>query len=454
MTDNAHLAQGITNMLRPYQEMRTRINTADERLHSLHKGIDNMVKSATRGQVRSEEWEGFISESDYPVQVEETPRTRKFQLLTGDDVDSMPDQEYLVDKYIADGTINGIYGMPGERKSFLALSMLFHMACDEEWLGHAVKEAFVIYAAGEGMQGYKRRLRALRHHHSNFDMDLYKKNFRMVSDTVQLGKEGDLQQFIADINEQIPEPRPAVIGLVLDTLFQCAEGEDINSPAGMSKLMGGVKRILKQTKVNFIIVIHHKSNKEGARGAMGSTVFTGNADSLFQVSLDHETDVLTVAAEKVKDDELFTETFKTIRVSYGDGPRDHSLVVVPCSEEELEHQQAKTRAKHEPKPKKETQMDRMVALIPPDGINRSAWKDACVLAGMNANSFSPNLSRNGSEYVLSIGDKWFRKVDPNKDACWECGGTSWASYGPTGVYICNTCCPDMNWVQDRKREAK
>jgi hypothetical protein len=384
---------------------------------------------------------------------EEQPRTRKFQLMTGDDVDNLPDQDYLVEKYIADGTINGVYGMPGERKSFLVLSMFFHMACNEPWLGHAVKEAFVIYTAGEGMQGYKRRLRALRSHHHEFDMDLFRKNFRMVADSVQLGHAGDLQQYIEDIKEQIPNPRPAVVGLALDTLFQCAEGEDINSPAGMSKLMGGVKKILKQTGVNFIIVVHHKSVKEGARGAMGSSVFTGNLDGIFQVSLDHETDVLTVAAEKVKDDELFTEQFKTVRVSYGDGPRDHSLVVVPCSEEEMEQQQAKTRAKHDPKPKRVTLVDKLVALVPPQGITRSAWNDAWVGQGENPNSFSGTLSRHGSEHVISIGDKWFRKVDPNKDTCWECGGSSWASYGPTGVYICNTCCPDMDWVKDSRKRA-
>lgn len=90
------------------------------------------------------------------VDGEDHTARERFKLLSLDDLDNLPDREYLVDGWIVVG-LNVDVGEPGSKKSFVALDQGLCIAAGVPWLGHEVKQGPVVYIAAEGAYGLKRR---------------------------------------------------------------------------------------------------------------------------------------------------------------------------------------------------------------------------------------------------------------------------------------------------------
>ena len=70
--------------------------------------------------------------------------------------------EWLVEGLIPDRSLSMLYGEPGCGKTFIALDMGLSISHSKEWQEQTVMGGQVVYVAGEGVGGLKKRIAAFR----------------------------------------------------------------------------------------------------------------------------------------------------------------------------------------------------------------------------------------------------------------------------------------------------
>lgn len=92
------------------------------------------------------------------------PPPPRIRLTRADQIEMRP-PHWLLRGMLERDTFALIFGDPGCGKSFLAIDWACRVATGTPWRGQAVKGGPVVYVAGEGQQGFGRRIRAWSEHH-------------------------------------------------------------------------------------------------------------------------------------------------------------------------------------------------------------------------------------------------------------------------------------------------
>jgi hypothetical protein len=152
----------------------------------------------------------------------------------------------------------------------------------------------VVYLTGEGVNGFKRRLIAMRRHHAAEGQGV---PFYMVESVPDLGSEQtSLPQLVADLDAFIAQRVPeGVRAIVLDTLARCMGEADENSARDMGRFVNRCSAIERHFKC-LVIVVHHVG-KDPTRGGRGSNSLNGAADVTMTVEK-------TDTSSKVRIDEM------------------------------------------------------------------------------------------------------------------------------------------------------
>jgi hypothetical protein len=206
--------------------------------------------------------------------------------------------QWLVAGLIPARGLAAIIGPPKCGKSFLTTDMLFSVARGEPYAGRDVLQGPVIYLTGEGVQGFKRRLIAMRRHYAAEGKGT---DFFMVENVPDLGSDQtNLAAMLAELDEfleryEIETPR----AIALDTLARCMGAGDESSARDMGRFITRCGEIERHYGCA-VVVVHHMG-KDASRGARGSNALNGAAD-------------VTIAVEK-------SESYSTVRVDeMKDGP--------------------------------------------------------------------------------------------------------------------------------------
>ena len=213
-------------------------------------------------------------------------------VLTLADIEKLPPVEWLVEGLIPDKSLSMMYGEPGCGKTFIALDMALSIAHETTWQNQAVLGGQVVYVAGEGVGGLKKRITAWHKH-----KDLKPRApFIVVPSSVDLMDVFNTQ----DLHTTIKAASAGPVRLVIfDTLARSMTGDE-NS----SQDIGQAVRAMDQVREEFncaVMAIHH-SGKDASRGARGSSAILGAVDSSMRIERVGETVSLTV--EKQKDAEM------------------------------------------------------------------------------------------------------------------------------------------------------
>jgi hypothetical protein len=179
--------------------------------------------------------------------------------------------QWLVAGLIPARGLAAVIGPPKCGKSYLTTDMLFSVARGEPYAGRDVLQGPVVYLTGEGVQGFKRRLIAMRRHYA---VEGKGTDFFMVENVPDLGagdesSARDMGRFITRCGE-------------IERHYGCV-----------------------------VVVVHHMG-KDASKGARGSNALNGAAD-------------VTIEVEK-------GEAFSTVRVDeMKDGPegQEWSFRLVP-----------------------------------------------------------------------------------------------------------------------------
>ena len=176
---------------------------------------------------------------------------------------ALPEPEWLVDGTIPKNAVGQLYGPSGGMKSFVALDIAMSVASGKNWMGRAVAQGPVVYVAGEGVSGYKKRMIASLKYHGFGPGDL--PDFRLADDAVQLREEPTLDHFIERVEAEFTSRSLALI--VFDTQARCTVGIEENSNTEMGRVVQALDKIRRSTGAT-VLLVHHTGKKGGDdRGA-------------------------------------------------------------------------------------------------------------------------------------------------------------------------------------------
>lgn len=264
------------------------------------------------------------------------PFKSKFRALFLDELDAPgPEHEWLIDDILSAGDKCIIGGPSQSGKSFLAIHAGMCVATGTPFFGRNVKQGLVIYQAGEGARGVKKRLRAWRKQN---DIAFSRKvPFVLLQGAVDLSRlDGDAEPLLAEIKQIEDIFGIPALAVFLDTLACVAIGSEENSARDMGIVFSNVAKINAATGAHVCLVHHMNAGGDKLRG---STAIYANIDQTIFVKRDEATKVRTMRLGKQRDDEdSLSVQFELMSVEVGyDEARSKpitSCVCLPVGEKE------------------------------------------------------------------------------------------------------------------------
>lgn len=199
---------------------------------------------------------------------------------------------WLVKGLIEEGTFGMLHGPSGAGKSFLVIDLAMHIATGkDDWHGSAIPNGGpVVYLAGEGHGGLRRRLRAWSQHHKGDESA----PFELGTYAFDLNTPAGEDEAVSAI-EGLPEPPKLVI---VDTLHRFMAGDE-NSAGDAKTLIDACGR-LQQRFGCAVLLVHHTGNSaEAQHRARGSSAWRAALD--FELSLKQKSGLIALSCQKLKD---------------------------------------------------------------------------------------------------------------------------------------------------------
>ena len=285
----------------------------------------------------------LTSEQTKPGKPGDKPK-RKVELIPLSQLEDVA-VRWLVKDILPAASFCAIYGKPGSGKSFAALYLAAGVASGRETFGKPVERGDVIYVAGEGGAGLRRRCDALIQRHDMPD-DL---PIHFVKAQLNLSTSlDDMEALFAAIREK--SLNPSVI--FFDTFARIFVGDE-NSAQDVGACISILGAI--QAEFNCCVVIIHHSAKNSQNPTMrGSSALLGAVDTELhceRVSAENSADrvgSLTITKQKDGEDQLrFGFRLHVIQTSPID-PEATSLALDPISGEALAQAFAKKSVENAP----------------------------------------------------------------------------------------------------------
>lgn len=232
---------------------------------------------------------------------------------------------YLVKGWLDRGAFSAVYGPSNVGKTFLASDLGMHIAAGRDWYGRRVCEpASVVYVAGEGGRGLKKRLAALWKEKPDI-CRATRGRFHLLPLPLNLASRADAEAVI-----DLALALGMDLGLViLDTLARSIGTGDENSSTDMGAFIGSADLIRAETGAH-VMAIHH-TGKDAAKGLRGHSALLGAVDTSIEIS--REGEVITAEARKQRDMETgqtFSYTLQAVTLGQDqDGDDVRSCVVRP-----------------------------------------------------------------------------------------------------------------------------
>ena len=185
--------------------------------------------------------------------------------------------DWLIENCFEKQKLITVFGEPKSGKSFIAIAMACAIAKGSDFYGHKATQAPVVYLAGEGVSGIRKRLGAYdqsKHGGTLAGVPLFLSNRgSRINEQEELGKlEAEINILQKDVGN---------IGLViLDTFQRCFSGDE-NSAQEVNKFIKAADQLI-QTFNCTVLMVHHtgRGNKNRARG---SSVLDASIDGEFIV---------------------------------------------------------------------------------------------------------------------------------------------------------------------------
>lgn len=198
-----------------------------------------------------------------------------------------PKHEWLVKGILTRGERSLVVGPSGSGKSFLAIDMAMAIARGEEYYNNRVHRGGVVYQAGEGSLGIRKRIKAYMDAHSLSVKDDVP--FVLLPSALDLyGSEDHTNLLIAEVKHWASTFDVPLELVVIDTLSAATPGANENDSGDVSRVLTRCARIAHECRCH-VMLVHHM-NAQGTK-ERGHSSIRANLDSIIKVErLDDLTD--------------------------------------------------------------------------------------------------------------------------------------------------------------------
>ena len=181
--------------------------------------------------------------------------------------------EWLIEDWIEKNTIAFMYGKSNQYKSYVALTIAYHLATGKK-LDHFDVNANhqrVLFVATEGLNTLANRYKALEQTYG----EVPSKTFGLYTGKTFCWEDEYINEFIKTI-------RPSEFGLVIiDSLSASLTNETLNSDSVVRNVISQIKKIRDKAKTTVLVVAH--TGKNVSKGMMGSAVLRNDVDTEIKV---------------------------------------------------------------------------------------------------------------------------------------------------------------------------
>ncbi|GAB6147014.1 AAA family ATPase [Desulfocicer niacini] len=217
----------------------------------------------------------------------------KFQLKRLSEIEfKKPD--WLIKPLFEKDTLAMVFSDPGGGKTFLAIDIACSVATGKNFHGMKVSQGLVIYIAGEGQNGIKRRFMAWGVRHL-FDLD---EAPIFISLMPGILCEQDQAQWVVDAIKHISEIHGDPALIIIDTVARNFGPGDENSTKDMNSFVQNLDLIRGVNKA-CVLLVHHTGHGDKSRGR-GAMALKGALDAEYRLEKD-EQGTIRVEATKMKD---------------------------------------------------------------------------------------------------------------------------------------------------------
>lgn len=250
---------------------------------------------------------------------------------------------WLIRKMLPEDCTAVLYGPSGTLKSFVMIDIALSIAHGVPWQGSETKARSVVYLAGEGEQGFSKRLLAWSIQHElpappNFA-------FRQIP---RLQEPQTLEAMLEAL--RLIQAERGDIGLIIiDTLFTALDGGDENSGKDMGQVISVMKR-LRQEFGAAVVAVHH-TGKVGDT-ARGHSSLPSGMDVMFYAKPGPSPLTVEITNPKQKDGAehpamLLQAVTQALPIVGEDGQQETSLVLGNPATAVLDGYKARTKQTEE-----------------------------------------------------------------------------------------------------------
>jgi hypothetical protein len=219
------------------------------------------------------------------------PKNR-FPIEMVDDIELGVETGGLIGGLLHEGETSMGYGETGAAKSFLAVSLGFHVALGWQWFGRQVIRGGAIYVAAEGGERIRRRFVAFKKYFAEryqADLSLLGPTpFGVINTEVDLlNPEADVADLALEINRKAATFSVPLRLIFIDTVSATLAGGDENKPDVMGTFLRNVKRLKTltahpETGNPHAHLVHHPG-KDPTKGDRGHYSARATMDTRWEV---------------------------------------------------------------------------------------------------------------------------------------------------------------------------
>lgn len=202
----------------------------------------------------------------------------RFMIRDEKDMDDRPEPKWIVKDLIPDDSVCLWLGASQSFKSFLLLDVLLGVAAGTETFGDIPEAGVVIYGAIEDLPGIEgARRKAWKSSHGLLDVPV--DNFH-TSLVPRIEQTEDIDEWMDQIEKKLKGTKLKIVAI--DTAGKSIGGQNENESAVVRQFWA-VCDALRERFGCTVVAIHH-SGKDAARGARGSSAWSGDFDTIIETN--------------------------------------------------------------------------------------------------------------------------------------------------------------------------
>ena len=260
------------------------------------------------------------------MEVASQPKPTLFEYLGVDQILTMPNPKWLVDKLVVEQSLGFIFGAPGSLKTFIALDMALSLTTSQaDWWGRGIqRQGAVVYICSEGVASLKFRLKAWEQYRK---VSISGTHFYLVRQSINFMKDEDVGTLLATVEDIAGKINGPIAAVFVDTVSRVLPGAEENLQKDMTLFVHACDALRNRFGAT-VFGLHHTNANGKFRG---STVMPGAGDFIIEVRREPGAMTGSIFAQKIKDaEDGWEQFFKVEKVKLDDtigGPS--SLVVDP-----------------------------------------------------------------------------------------------------------------------------